>query len=205
MIAYVKGFLAEIENDSCIIDVGGIGYRVMTPITEELLRISQGEEITLYTYFCVREDAQLLYGFLRKEDLKLFKQLINVNGVGPKYAMAILAQMDTNTVVMAIAAGDYKPLTKVSGIGAKTAQRIVVDLKDKIAASNPAAASDKTKEFDWMSSASSQNTVVTAASDAVEALLQFGFSRKEAENAISRVYSPEKDASELVNEALTNL
>ena len=135
MIAYVSGICKEIEGDSVVIDVGGIGYRVFTPITEALVRMGVGNPMTLYTHFCVREDAQILYGFLEKSTLKLFRQLINVNGVGPKYALAILTQLSENAVILAIASGDHKALTKVSGIGPKTAQRIVLDLKDKVSVS----------------------------------------------------------------------
>lgn len=137
MIAYVSGVLKEIEEDSAIVDVGGIGYRVYTPVTEKLMRVGVGNLLTLHTYLCIREDAQLLYGFTEKSTLKLFQQLINVNGVGPKYALAILTQMAPDAVAFAIASGDHKALTKVSGIGPKTAQRIILDLKDKV--SSPAA------------------------------------------------------------------
>ena len=93
MIAYIKGRLAAIEESSVVVEQQGIGFRVYTPIREELLRIGVGEEVQLHTYMNVREDAMILYGFLHTESLQVFKQLINVNGVGPKYALAILTAM----------------------------------------------------------------------------------------------------------------
>ena len=132
MIAYVKGELVAVEETSVIIDNQGMGFRVFTPIREDLLRIGVGSQIKLHTYMNVREDAMILFGFLQPEALALFKQLINVNGVGPKYALAILTAMSVDQVILAIASEDKKALTKVAGIGPKTAGRIILDLKDKV-------------------------------------------------------------------------
>lgn len=193
MIAYVSGILKEIEEDSVIVEAAGIGYRVFTPVTEKLLRVGVGSQITLFTYLNIREDAHILYGFLEKSTLRLFKQLINVNGVGPKYALAILTQMMPDAVSLAIASGDHKALTKVSGIGPKTAQRIVLDLKDKIA-----AVSADVEAVTQIRPDRGQG----AAAEALSALEALGYSGTEAHQAVSKVYAEEKSAEQLIKEAL---
>ena len=198
MIAYVSGVLKEIEEDSAIVDVGGIGYRVYTPVTEKLMRVGVGNLLTLHTYLCVREDAQLLYGFTEKSTLKLFQQLINVNGVGPKYALAILTQMAPDAVAFAIASGDHKALTKVSGIGPKTAQRIILDLKDKV--SSPAANLSVPGQPEAPALASPG-----AAAEASAAMEALGYTPSEAQRAVGTVYAPEKTAQQLIKEALKQI
>ena len=193
MIAYVSGICKEIEEDSVVIDVGGIGYRVFTPITEALVRMGVGNPMTLYTHFCVREDAQILYGFLEKSTLKLFRQLINVNGVGPKYALAILTQLSENAVILAIASGDHKALTKVSGIGPKTAQRIVLDLK--------VSQEDAT----LMPEIRIETEEKGSAAEVLEALSSLGYTRAEASAALGKIYDEKKTVQQLVKEALRQL
>ncbi len=196
MIAYVSGILAEIEEDSVIVDVGGIGYRVYTSVTEDLVRVGVGNKLTLHTYLNIREDAQILYGFMEKPTLKLFQQLINVNGVGPKYALAILTQMKPESAAAAIASGDYKALTKVSGIGPKTAQRIVLDLKDKVGAV-------QTVPEELMQPAG--QAVQGTAAEAATALESLGYTRGEAQAAIARVYREGMDSGRILKEALKQL
>lgn len=196
MIAYVSGILAEIEQDSVIVDVGGIGYRVYTSVTEDLVRIGVGNKLTLHTYLNIREDAQILYGFMEKPTLKFFQQLINVSGVGPKYALAILTQMKPESAAAAIASGDYKALTKVSGIGPKTAQRIVLDLKDKVGI--------QTVPEELMQPAG-QAVQGTAAAEAAAALESLGYTRGEAQAAIARVYREGMDSGRILKEALKQL
>lgn len=197
MIAYVSGICKEIEEDSVVIDVGGIGYRVFTPITEALVRMGVGNPMTLYTHFCVREDAQILYGFLEKSTLKLFRQLINVNGVGPKYALAILTQLSENAVILAIASGDHKALTKVSGIGPKTAQRIVLDLKDKVSVSQ--------EDATLMPKIRIETEEKGSAAEVLEALSSLGYTRAEASAALGKIYDEKKTVQQLVKEALRQL
>lgn len=196
MIAYVSGILAEIEEDSVIVDVGGIGYRVYTSVTEDLVRVGVGNKLTLHTYLNIREDAQILYGFMEKTTLKFFQQLINVSGVGPKYALAILTQMKPESAVAAIASGDYKALTKVSGIGPKTAQRIILDLKDKVGAVQ-AVPEELTQ--------SAGQAVQGTAAEAAAALESLGYTRGEAQAAIARVYREGMDSGRILKEALKQL
>lgn len=196
MIAYVSGILAEIEEDSVIVDVGGIGYRVYTSVTEDLVRVGVGNKLTLHTYLNIREDAQILYGFMEKTTLKFFQQLINVSGVGPKYALAILTQMKPESAAAAIASGDYKALTKVSGIGPKTAQRIILDLKDKVGVVQAVP-----EELTQPAGQVVQGTVA----EAVAALESLGYTRGEAQAAIARVYREGMDSGRILKEALKQL
>ena len=132
MIASVKGKLEGVTAESVIIDVNGLGVEAIVPTTviNRLPKID--ENVRLYTYLHVREDAMQLYGFLEKEDLDFFKLLITVNGIGPKAAIAILSSMPADILTFAILSEDTKTIQKAQGIGAKTAKKLVLELKDKV-------------------------------------------------------------------------
>ncbi len=132
MISYIKGALGAVEDDVIVVETGGIGLAVHVPLSllEELPPL--GEEVTVYTYFQVREDAMTLYGFLHRQDREMFKQLLGVNGIGPKGALGILSVMRPDELRIAIVGGDAKAISRAPGIGAKTAQRLILDLKDKV-------------------------------------------------------------------------
>ena len=199
MIAYVKGTLEIIETDAAVVDVHGVGYRVFTPINEKLIRIGIGGSIQLYTYMSVREDAQVLYGFLETESLDLFKQLISVTGVGPKLGLQILSAVSAQDLVLAIARDDKKALTKVPGIGAKTAARIVLDLKDKVHAA-PGGSDD--------GSAFTPAAVSAAngpAQEAVMALTSLGYTQSEAERAVSKVAREGMSVEDILRQSLKQL
>ena len=131
MISFVRGILFSKDENSVTIDVGGIGYKVLVPV-RELEKMKTGEEVFLNTYFAVREDAMELYGFTGKEDLKMFEKLITVSGVGPKAAINLLSAFTSGELGTAIVLSDAKKIATAQGIGAKTAQRIILELKDKI-------------------------------------------------------------------------
>lgn len=130
MIDYVRGPVAHMESDSIIIDVQGVGYRIFCPNPYAFAKSE--EAVTVYTHHHVREDAMILYGFQSREEQKLFRRLIEVNGIGPKVALGMLAGGKPETLVMAIQQDNLTYLTKLPGIGKKTAQRLVLDLKDKL-------------------------------------------------------------------------
>ncbi|HBC99461.1 MAG TPA: Holliday junction branch migration protein RuvA, partial [Lachnoclostridium sp.] len=132
MISFVKGPLVEIFEDTVVIESGNVGFEIHVPISVIQNMPGIGVETRLYTYFQVREDAMCLYGFLNRQDLQMFKQLISVNGIGPKGALGILSALDPDDLRRAIVSGDAKAISKAPGVGAKTAQRIILDLKDKI-------------------------------------------------------------------------
>ena len=134
MISYIRGPLEEKREDSVVVEAGNIGYRIFIPssVLGELPGL--GEEVKIYTYFSVREDGMSLFGFLSRQDLEMFRQLIGVNGVGPKSALGILSALKPDVLRMAVLSGDAKAISKAPGVGAKTAQRIILDLKDKVKA-----------------------------------------------------------------------
>ena len=200
MIAYVKGELAAIEETSVILENQGMGFRIYTPIREDLLRLGVGSQIKLHTYMNVREDAMILFGFLQPEALSLFKQLINVNGVGPKYALAILTAMSVDQVIMAIASEDKKALTKVAGIGPKTAGRIILDLKDKVSFTTGSG------ETEMPVGAGPMETGADGAgSEAVMALMALGYRQSEAAGAVSKVAQPDMTVEEIIKQSLKQL
>ena len=133
VISFIKGPLVEIFEDTVVIESGNVGFEIHVPLSvlEKLPGI--GKETKLYTYFQVREDAMCLFGFLNRQDLQMFKQLISVNGIGPKGALGVLSALRPEELRRFIVSGDAKAISKAPGIGAKTAQRIILDLKDKIA------------------------------------------------------------------------
>lgn len=196
MIAYVKGELESIETESVVIDVNGMGFRVFTPINEALLRVGVGSQIKLHTYMNVREDAMVLFGFLDKESLELFKLLISVNGVGPKSGLQILSSISVNDLILAIARDDKKALTQVNGIGAKTAARIILDLKDKI----------KVDTFSMPETDTAVGVSVmsdnSAATEAIMALVSLGYSQSEADKAVRGVVQDGMSTEMILKQAL---
>ena len=131
MFAYIRGTVAALESDSVILDHQGIGYRIYVP-SAVLAELSVGEERKLHTYFAVREDAMQLYGFLTADDLELFRLLIGVSGIGPKGALGILGVMSGDELRFAVLSEDAAGLSKAPGIGKKTAQKVIIELKDKL-------------------------------------------------------------------------
>ena len=199
MIASVKGKLEGVTADSVIIDVNGMGVEVIVPNNVIGRLPKQDEAIKLHTYLHIREDAMQLYGFLEKEDLDFFKLLITVNGIGPKAAIAILSSMSTDVLTFAILSEDIKTIEKAQGIGAKTAKKLVLELKDKVGVINA-----KAVELNSTTAALPIGSAIKEeASQVLEAL---GYSRTEAMKAITAIEITEEMTSEdLVKSALKNL
>lgn len=179
MIAFIKGKVADITEDAVILENGGIGYRIFTPSTVQA-QISMGNEVKLYTYLNVREDAMLLYGFLTKDDLKVFKLLIAVNGIGPKAGLSVLSVMSGNDLRYAVMSGDSKSISKAPGVGAKTAQKVILELKDKLKLEDILDASE-TAEISGVSGG--QTDIMKEAALALAAL---GYSQTEAMKAVRK-------------------
>lgn len=195
MIAYVKGILSDILSDSVIVDVGGVGFQVFCPVDESILTAGTGSEIKLYTYMNVREDAIVLYGFSDKETLDLYRKLITVNGVGPKSGLAILSALSAQKVVSAIAGEDAKLLSSVPGIGAKTASRIILDLKDKVGLM-----------FGQETGAEPASQIQQGpAQEAVEALTALGFTQSEARSAVRRCAKEGMSVEDIIRLCLKEL
>ncbi len=199
MYAYLKGKLIEIEEDNVVVEVGGIGYNVKMPPDAVSYLPNAGSEVKLYTYTGVREDAIWLYGFVTKDELQLFKQLITVSGIGPKGAQAVLSSIPADELRLAIYTGDVKRIAKAPSIGAKTAQRIVLDLKDKISLE------------DTLGSAKAQETPDVPAygenrKEAVEALTALGYAQTDALKVINSVPDADgMDVEQLLKAALKQL
>ncbi|MGN0372903.1 MAG: Holliday junction branch migration protein RuvA [Enterocloster sp.] len=188
MISYVKGPLAAIENDMIVVEAGNIGLAIRVPLSllEELPGL--GTEVTVYTYFQVREDAMTLYGFLHKQDREMFRQLIGVNGIGPRGALGILSVMRPDDLRLAIVSGDAKAIARAPGIGTKTAQRLILDLKDKISADELAGTViGQAGPAEAGTDAGVQAGLAEAAREAVQALVALGYTNMEASRAVKQV------------------
>ena len=130
MFAYIKGTVTEIGTDEIIVETGGIGFSVFTS-SQDSARLTKNQQATIYTHLNVREDDMSLFGFLTKEERSVFRMLINISGVGPKSALSILSCLSVDELRMAVLSDDYKAIAKANGIGPKTAQRLVIELRDK--------------------------------------------------------------------------
>lgn len=195
MYAYLKGELEDITEDGVVVEVHGIGYNVRIPkeVVSQLPPLHY--KVQIYTYTSVREDAMQLYGFLTARDLDLFKKLITVNGIGPKVAQGILSVLDADTLSFAIMAGDAKMISKAPGVGAKSAERIILDLKDKISLDvNSLSADSKADE-------TNKNKTDIVKNEAVEALIALGYTQFEAAKAVSKVERSDDDTVEAVLKA----
>lgn len=202
MIRFVKGNLAMVGENEAVIDSQGIGYAISVPysVLEQLPAI--GQEVLLYTYLNVREDAMQLFGFLSVDDLKLFRLLITVNGVGPKAALGMMGAMTTYEIRCAVLSGDTKAISRAPGIGPKTAGKIILELKDKFDAVE-LLADDFALEQQKADSDAQQTGVVQ---DAVEALTVLGYPRTDALRAVRMVgLSEEMTVEELLKQSLRNL
>ena len=198
MIGFVKGILSEKGNGYIIVDVGGIGYEIFVPANSGAYLCGEGEQVKVYTSMMVREDDVSLYGFSRKGELDAFKKLITVNGVGAKAGLSILSAFTLEQLQEAIAFEDSKALTKANGIGKKTAERIVLELKDKF---NAPEASGNEFTAEIPPGVSSQN----GKAEAIEALIALGYTRSEASSALLHVKDEELSAEEYIKAALKNL
>lgn len=184
MYAYFKGKVAAKEPDLVIVEVNGIGYNIRISAGTASLLPPVGEETKLYTYTSVREDAIALYGFLTKDDLDMFKLLIGVNGIGPKGGQSILSVMSPDDLRFAILSGDAKMIAKAPGIGSKTAQRIILDMKDKVSLEDTLHTDGGEVRID--------PSVSDSAREAVEALTALGYGVTEATRAVREVKGAEQ-------------
>lgn len=201
MIAYVDGIIEDISEDNAVIDVGGMGYNVKISSDTAARLPGIGEHIRLYTYTCVREDAFLLYGFLNRNELDIFKKCITVNGIGPKGALAILSVMDADSLRYAIISGDTKAISKAPGIGAKTAERLILDLKDKVKIDD--AMINREIALTAQTNVAVDNPYLK---EAVEALMALGYGQTESIKAVNSIEGAEQmDSGKLLKAALKKM
>lgn len=203
MISFLKGELADMTDGTVVLDVNGVGYEVLVPAQLLSMLEGIGQSLKLYTYMQVREDAVVLFGFLTRDDLMMFKLLIGVNGVGPKAGLNILSTLGADDLRFAILADDAKRIAKAPGIGGKTAQKIILELKDKL---------DLEEAFEkkLASSQISAEAAVAAGSDvmqdAVQALVALGYGSTEALKVVRSVKPTEDmDVEDILKEALRKM
>jgi len=187
MISRLTGTIIDISEKYVVIDVGGVGYKVYCA-SDTLASLSQDTQVSMYTYLAVREDALDLYGFGSMQEKNFFEMLISVSGIGPKSALGILSTTSTDTLAQAIGTGDTSYLTKVSGIGRKTAEKIVLELRDKMRANV-----DTKKD---------NSGTLRAESDIIEALKALGYSQNEARETLKEIPQTITGTNERIREAL---
>ncbi|MCL2405308.1 MAG: Holliday junction branch migration protein RuvA [Defluviitaleaceae bacterium] len=200
MIAYIKGPLSYVSDHTAIIDAHGVGYQVHVSSSTLSRLPSRGSEVQLFTYMQVSESGQSLHGFLTQEELRLFTLLISVSGIGPKVASGILSTLSPQQVIIAIVADDAAALSKAPGVGKKTAQRVLLELRDKIKTTDP-----------WENSSDEQATSISAPGprsekqDAMDALLALGYGRAEAMQAVLEVADENTSADQIIRQSLKKL
>lgn len=196
MIASLKGKLIYSNSNSVIIECGGVGMKCFVTKTTLNTLQTEGEEVFLYTHLAVREDAMDLYGFSTKEELDAFKLITSVNGVGAKIGIAILSEFEPSNLFLFIAANDAKSLTSAAGVGIKLAQRIVLELKDKV---------QNTNSIDSANIKAVGNAnITTSTGEAIEALVSLGYTKGEATLAVSKL-DPALSSDQLIKQALKTL
>lgn len=198
MIGRLQGIIAEKLAPELLIDVHGVGYEVTASLTTFALLGKVGEPALLHTHMVVREDAQLLYGFATKDERALFRTLIKVNGVGPKMAITILSGMDANALAACIQSEDIASLTKLPGVGKKTAERLIVEMRDKLKEWHTAA--PLWAAADAQVQASAQSVIA----EAEQALVALGYKPVDAAKMLNKVANQADTAEELIRLALRN-
>lgn len=188
MITHLNGKLVEKNPTNLVVECNGIGYEVKISLNTFSL-LSTSESVFIYTQFIVREDAQILYGFFQKEEREMFNHLISVSGIGPNTAMIMLSSLTSDEIAAAILSDDVKTIQSIKGIGPKTAQRAIVDLKDKMLKMNFAEGNIIT-------------TNNTNRFDALTALVSLGFDKKGVEKALNKIATGDETVEKLIKEAL---
>ena len=206
MYAYIRGRLDSVRHDGVVVEAGGVGYRILTAPSIMSRLPPANSEVRLYTHFIVREDAQALYGFITKEELNMFETLLTVSGVGPKASLALVSALQPSQFGLAVLTEDYKMLTRAQGVGAKLAQKIAFELRDKMKKEVSVAGGG------LMAPAGAADARGGAGiaehgkfGDAVEALIVLGCSAAEANIAVSAVYKDEQALEEIIRGALAEL
>lgn len=192
MIDYIYGKLAQKAEDYVVIDTGALGYKVFTPVRISTVLPPLKESIMLYTHFVHKEDAMELYGFLKEIERNIYRQLLSVSGVGPKLAMKIISDLESNEIIQSILTKDHKTLATVNGLGKKTAEKVILELESKF------------KKLFPFSAVEEEETSTVSGQLAVDALLSLGYRDKEASEAVRSVLAKQKNISteETIKEAL---
>nr|WP_317282109.1 Holliday junction branch migration protein RuvA [uncultured Sellimonas sp.] len=201
MISYIRGELADIEEDKIIIDVGGVGYGIFMPGQTMSRLPGIGQEVKVYTYLNVKEDAMQLFGFLTRDERSVFRLVIGVNGIGPKGGLNILSQMTPNDLRFAVMSNDVKAISKAPGIGKKTAEKLILELKDKLDIQD--LLEESTENELSKKSSDDMNRIQT---EAAEALTALGYGSTEAFRAVRKVeITEESSVEEVLKQALRQI
>ncbi len=194
MIGRIRGVLVEKRAPEILVDCGGVGYEVLVPMTSLYQLPELGAEVTLLTHFVVREDAQQLYGFIDAQTRTLFRDLIKVNGVGPKLALTVLSGIEVSEFVALVMAEDSAALVKLPGVGKKTAERLVIEMRDRL------------KNYDVASTGTATSArKVDAGGEAEEALIALGYKPQEATRAIAALGGKDLPVEDLIRQALKSM
>ncbi|MCM1262680.1 MAG: Holliday junction branch migration protein RuvA [Butyrivibrio sp.] len=198
MYAYLKGTIEEITEDNLVLEVNQVGYNIKVSARTVNAIQGIGSFVKIYTYTLVREDSFSLYGFLTRDDLEIFKKLITVNGIGPKGGLAILSIMSADELRFAIIAGDAKAISKAPGIGARTAERVILDLRGKVSLDDALAS-----KADAVTMSLSDEDKNNGRNEAIEALVALGYSAADALKAVKQVeVTPDSTVEEILKAAL---
>lgn len=200
MLHYIKGTLAMKLENGVVVEAGGLGYELSVPANSSIYLAAEGEEVTVFTAMIVREDDISLYGFAEKAALDTFRKLITVSGVGAKAALAVLSAMPLEEVHQAIVMEDAKSLTRANGIGKKTAERIVLELKDKFG-----QLEDVSMPQGGASETGADAGTGDSRTEAVNALIALGYTKGEAVNALAAVKETDLTVEEYIKQALKKL
>ncbi len=202
MLSYIIGEVAEISADTVVIENNGIGFNIKTSAMTIDSLPPVGDMVRIYTYLHVREDAMQIFGFLSKDELEVFKLLLNVNGIGPKGALGILSAISTDDLRFAVLSDDVNLIKSCPGVGAKTAQKLIIELKDKLRLEDAfeMAVNNNNKKN------TVQDNTVIVMNEAVEALVSLGYSSKDAIAAVKKVKNIQnKNSEQILKEALKGL
>ena len=204
MIGRLRGILIEKQAPEILIDVAGLGYEVHMPLTSFYELPDLHQEAIVYTHFVVREDAQLLYGFITKQERALFRLLVKTNGVGPKLGLTILSGMTASEFVACVERDDIATLVKLPGVGKKTAERLLVEMRDKLKSLMEASAGSE-REFMLKSNYVPKPVINTAEEDAIAALLSLGYKPAQASKAVSAVFEEGMSTEALIKSSLKSM
>lgn len=202
MIAYIKGTVAEVLEDRVILEAGNMGYNIFMPMGAVEHLLHKGQEVKIHTYLNVKEEALQLFGFLTRDDLNTFKLLLGVNGIGPKAALGILSGLTADELRFAVLADDVKTISRAPGIGKKTAQKLILELKDKF---NIQEALEMKAEH-TQTVCGEETDLTDVKKEAVEALTALGYSGADALRAVKKVeLTPDMSVETLLKQALKNM
>ncbi|UAA37332.1 Holliday junction branch migration protein RuvA [Paraneptunicella aestuarii] len=205
MIGRIRGILVEKTPPFVLVDVMGVGYEIQMPMTSLYQLPETGCEVNIYTHFVVREDAQLLFGFANKDERALFREVIKANGVGPKLALTILSGMSAQQFIVAVNEGDVTALVKLPGVGKKTAERLLVEMKDRLGNLEFGQAMSFSVPVAGATHVIVEPPSASAKSDAISALIALGYTQAQADKMVKGVYREELSSEELIREALRSI